>query len=299
MYKTPLAAFLLFILNFPAFADQASIERGKKIYDQVCFACHGKNLEGATGFNLKDSEWVHGSTPEEILASVKKGFPDKGMIAFETVYKESQLKDVVHYILSKQEGLRELKYEIFQGITPKTEMKDIKWNSLKPDKTGTVKPSYVNFNIPEVDNFAMRFKGKLIIPEGGKYSLSGRLRQNNHFEVLINGKPLNLKIRRKRFKINLKLQRGTHLFEARLVKDDKYCNMQLKLEKNKFVIPLSMSSFRKIKNQKVIVKAVKNPLVIRKKINDLPSKTIAVTYPQNVNYAFNPANGSVNGFWLG
>ena len=299
MLKMSIFTVLSCLLSASAFADQASAERGKKIYDAVCFACHGKNLEGATGFNLKDSEWVHGSKPEQILATLKNGFPDKGMIAFGAVYKDEQLKDVVNYILSKQEGLRELKYEIYHGINSKTKMTDIKWASLKATKSGEVKPSYVDFNIPEVDEFGMTFKGKLIVPEDGSYTLSGGLRQNSHFDVLIDGKSVVSKIKNKRFNSKVQLKKGTHTFEARMVKIDKYCHINLNLKKKGYDIPLSMTSFRKIRDQKHLVVAQKEPLVLRKRIDGLPTKTIAVAYPEKVNYAFNPLNGSINGLWIG
>jgi len=70
----------------------ASIKRGAQTYTAICFACHGKNLEGGSGFNLKDAEWIHGSSPEQILQTLKKGFPEKGMIAFENVYDEKNLE---------------------------------------------------------------------------------------------------------------------------------------------------------------------------------------------------------------
>ena len=299
MFKVTITTLLFCLLSSSAFSDQASINRGKKIYDMVCFACHGKNLEGATGFNLKDAEWVHGNKPEQILATLKKGFPEKGMIAFGTIYKDDQLKDIVNFILSKQEGLRDLNYEIYQGITADTKMETIKWDSLKANKSGLVKPSYVDFNIPEVDAFGMRFKGKLLIPEAGKYSLSAGLRQNSHFAIFIDGKPLSYKIKNKRFNVKIDLTKGEHTFEARMVKIDKYCHINLNLKKKGYDIPLSMTSFRKIRDQKVIITAVKEPLVMRKRINGVPTKTIAVAYPEKVNYAFNPQNGSINALWLG
>lgn len=299
MLKLLSAVFLTALCSTAGAIDKESIERGKKLYNMVCFACHGKNLEGATGFNLKDSEWVHGSKPEQILATLKNGFPDKGMIAFGTVYKEDQLKDIVNYILSKQEGLRDLDYEIYQGITSDTKMQDIKWDSLKADKSGTVKPSYVDFNIPEVDAFGMKFKGKLLIPEDGTYSLSAGLRQNSHFDILIDGKSLVTKIKNKRFNTKIDLKKGEHTFEARMVKIDKYCHINLNLKKKGYNIPLSMTSFRQIRDQKHLVVAAKEPIVLRKRIDGLPTKTIAVAYPEKVNYAFNPINGSINGLWIG
>ena len=299
MLKISIFSILSLLMGISVSADDASIARGKKIYDMVCFACHGKNLEGATGFNLKDSEWVHGNKPEEILATLKNGFPDKGMIAFGAVYKDDQLKDVVNFILSKQEGLRELKYEIYHGINSKTKMNDIKWDTLKAAKSGEAKPSFVDFNIPEVDEFGMKFKGKLIVPEDGQYSISAGLRQNSHFDLLIDGKSLVTKIKNRRFNGKIKLTKGVHTFEARMVKIDKYCQITLNLKKKGFDIPLSMTSFRKIRDQKHLVAVAKEPLVLRKRIDGLPTKTIAVAYPEKVNYAFNPMNGSINGLWIG
>ncbi|MCM8538862.1 MAG: cytochrome c [Lentisphaeraceae bacterium] len=299
MLRITITLLLSAILTSNAFTNEESIARGKKIYDMVCFACHGKDLEGATGFNLKDSEWMHGNKPEQILATIKNGFPDKGMIAFGAIYKEEQLKDIVNFILSKQEGLRELHYEIYQGITSDTKMQNIKWTSLKADKSGTVKPAYIDFNIPEVDAFGMKFQGKLLIPEDGSYTLSAGLRQNSHFDLFIDGKALKYKIKNKRFSTKIDLSKGEHTFEARMVKIDKYCHINLNLKKKGYNIPLSMTSFRQIRDQKVVIGATKEPLVMRKRIDGVPTKTIAVAYPEKVNYAFNPQNGSINAMWLG
>ena len=103
--KTHLALMLIPLLCISLFADKASIERGAKIYNTMCFACHGKKLEGATGFNLKDAEWIHGSKPEEILATIKKGFPEKGMVAFGTVYNDKQLQLLDRILAYFQRGL--------------------------------------------------------------------------------------------------------------------------------------------------------------------------------------------------
>ena len=119
---------LLFLFSLSIWAfDSESAMRGKAIYDNVCFACHGKNLEGATGHNLKDATWVHGGTTKEIANSITKGFPEKGMVAFGAVYKESQINDVVNYILSRQEGLRDMEYRIYHNATVEN---GIKWNRV-------------------------------------------------------------------------------------------------------------------------------------------------------------------------
>ena len=55
-------------------AFQANIDAGEQIFSQVCAACHGKDLSGGAGFNLKDGEWIHGDSPEDILNSIKQHY---------------------------------------------------------------------------------------------------------------------------------------------------------------------------------------------------------------------------------
>ena len=288
----------LFLSVFSIAADKESIERGKTIYNTMCFACHGKHLEGGSGFNLKDAEWVHGGSPEQIFKTIKNGFPDKGMVAFGSIYKDDQIKDVVNFILSKQEGLRDLSYKEFHGLTVATKMNDIKWNEMRADKVGKMKVPYIDFNIPEVDAFGMVFKGNLIIPKSGKYTLDAKLRQGSHFEILINDKPLKFKISKRLVKFEIQLKQGIHSFESRLVKNDKYAHIPMTLSMGDIKIPLTMTSFREQRDTQYIVH-VKEPFVMRKKVKGLPIRTIVVAYPEKVNYAFNPLNGAINGLWFG
>lgn len=290
---------LIGLLSQTQAADQSSIDRGKKIYDTVCFACHGKNLEGATGFNLKDAEWVHGSSSEQIFATIKKGFPEKGMIPFGTMYKDEQLKDIVNYIESRQEGLRNLQYEIFQNIKADKPIDKMDWASMKANKSGNIKPVYVDLNIPEVDDFAIKFKGDLIIPETGNYELAAALRQSSHVQVFIDGKQLPIKLKGKKFKHKIDLKAGQHTFEIRYVKIFKYSDISLNLRKKGLDIPLSLNSYNAIVNKQILVGATTKPLIMRKRIDGLPTKTIAISYPEKVNIAINPQNASINAMWIG
>ncbi len=112
----------------------------------------------------------------QIFGTIKKGFPEKGMVPFGTIYKDNQLKDVVNFIMSRQEGLRELKYQIFHDMDSTTDMKKTDWPKLKANKSGMLNPPYIDFNIPEVDKYAMRFQGNLIVPESGSYEISCEVR---------------------------------------------------------------------------------------------------------------------------
>ncbi|MCB1092455.1 MAG: c-type cytochrome, partial [Verrucomicrobiae bacterium] len=58
--------FGVFLTLMPPAAPAADIERGKTIYSQICFNCHGPHLDGGQGPALKDQYWQHGSSPEAI-----------------------------------------------------------------------------------------------------------------------------------------------------------------------------------------------------------------------------------------
>lgn len=65
--------------------DQASLSRGREVYesmDQLCTTCHRQDLGGMVGPNLTDDLWLHGCSLEDIVVSIKNGFPDKGMLPY-------------------------------------------------------------------------------------------------------------------------------------------------------------------------------------------------------------------------
>ncbi|MEI6947191.1 cbb3-type cytochrome c oxidase N-terminal domain-containing protein [Paraflavisolibacter sp. H34] len=81
-------------------SDAAGIEAGKKIYSQSCFPCHGGKGEGGVGPNLTDDYWLHGGSLGDVFKTIKYGWPDKGMQAWEKTFSPSQIKDLASYIKS-------------------------------------------------------------------------------------------------------------------------------------------------------------------------------------------------------
>lgn len=77
-----------------------TIAGGKAIFDQNCVACHGANGEGGIGPNLTDDYWLHGGNIKAIFRTVKRGVPDKGMIAWEQQLSPAQIAQVSNYIVS-------------------------------------------------------------------------------------------------------------------------------------------------------------------------------------------------------
>lgn len=78
------------------------LAEGKAIFDQNCIACHGAVGEGGIGPNLTDNYWLHGASIKDVFKTIKRGVPDKGMIAWEQQLSPSKIAQVANYILSLQ-----------------------------------------------------------------------------------------------------------------------------------------------------------------------------------------------------
>ena len=90
-----------------AVSDDASLAQGRRIFegaDNVCFSCHRADLGGLVGPNLTDEYWLHGCTVEEIVTSIRTGYPLKGMMPFGTgkPLNDEQVIQVASYVISKR-----------------------------------------------------------------------------------------------------------------------------------------------------------------------------------------------------
>lgn len=79
-------------------ADESGIAKGKEIFQQVCWACHGKMGEGGAGPNLTDEYWLHKGSLNDVFQSIKHGYPDKGMQAWEKQYSPKDISNITSYI---------------------------------------------------------------------------------------------------------------------------------------------------------------------------------------------------------
>ena len=76
-----------------------AISEGKQLYqDFNCAGCHAHG-GGATGPPLMDANWIYGSDPAEVYASIRHGRPN-GMPAFEGRIPESQIWEIAAYVRS-------------------------------------------------------------------------------------------------------------------------------------------------------------------------------------------------------
>lgn len=86
--------------NVTAVADVAAIGEGELIFKNVCAACHGQKGEGTVGPNLTDEHWIHGGGIKNVFKTIKYGVPEKGMIAWQSQLKPSDMQKVASYILT-------------------------------------------------------------------------------------------------------------------------------------------------------------------------------------------------------
>ncbi len=92
-----------------ALTDAASIDAGKTIFNgqaNMCFTCHRNDLGGLVGPNLTDEYWIHGGDFKSIMASIKSGYPDKGMQPFGSGAKlsERQMQQIASFIASMKDS---------------------------------------------------------------------------------------------------------------------------------------------------------------------------------------------------
>lgn len=80
--------------------EAAGIAAGKDIFTTTCWACHGKFGEGGAGPNLTDDYWLHKGSLHDIYSSIKHGYPDKGMQAWEKNYSAKEINNIAGFIKS-------------------------------------------------------------------------------------------------------------------------------------------------------------------------------------------------------
>jgi mono/diheme cytochrome c family protein len=105
---------LLFFLLSSSITAQPSLQNGKRLYEGACLPCHGADGDGnglaAKGLNPKPKDlttgWYkfrstpHGQMPtdEDILKTISQGVPRTTMPAFEQIFDEDEILDIVEYL---------------------------------------------------------------------------------------------------------------------------------------------------------------------------------------------------------
>ena len=88
--------------NATLLTDKGSLSAGKATFVANCVACHGANGEGGVGPNLTDDFWIHEGDIKDIFKTLKYGYPEKGMKAWEQDLGARQIHEVASYVKSLQ-----------------------------------------------------------------------------------------------------------------------------------------------------------------------------------------------------
>lgn len=100
----------------PALAQQAPQDPFAVVYRDSCAVCHGEKLEGAAqGTPLAGVDLKHGSSVDELTASIANGFPEAGMPAWKDTLDSTAIQRLAIYI--REERLN-LGYADFKIGTP-------------------------------------------------------------------------------------------------------------------------------------------------------------------------------------
>ncbi|WP_017446783.1 c-type cytochrome [Gayadomonas joobiniege] len=285
--------------------DPAALADGKQTFETVCAACHAKDLSGGAGFNLKDEEWVHGDKPSQIYQNVVDGFMDKGMPGFGAIYKAPKLENVVAYVLSKRQGLANLSYKIYPVETQQSQKHYQLPSDINPSKSGPLANNLIDFNLPEINNYVIEFEGDLYAPTDQATKLHAMTSFKHRTELFIDGKMVEPEIDHWQKRI-WPLKKGKQHIVMRYYRINQAKNLNSRI--NIFVLDnrmkeklfaISVQGKQFLKNATIPIKAEQTARIVRKKVVDLPTFSISVGLPQQVNYAFNTRSCSIVGMWTG
>jgi cytochrome c oxidase cbb3-type subunit 3 len=90
--------------------DPSSLAKGRAIFESassLCSSCHRPDLGGLVGPNLTDEGWLHGCGLDDVMTSIRTGYPTRGMLPFGggTPLSDEELRQLASYVLSKRGAL--------------------------------------------------------------------------------------------------------------------------------------------------------------------------------------------------
>lgn len=85
--------------------EASDIAEGAGIFAKNCVACHASKGEGNNiGPNLTDAYWIHGGGIKNVFSSIKYGWVEKGMKAWQDDLSSLQIAQVANFVWSLQES---------------------------------------------------------------------------------------------------------------------------------------------------------------------------------------------------
>ena len=83
--------------------DEADLDSGNAIFQSNCMACHAPDGGGGIGPNLTDEHWILGGGIKNVFHTISEGGrAGKGMVAWKSTLKPTEIQQVASYVLSLQ-----------------------------------------------------------------------------------------------------------------------------------------------------------------------------------------------------
>lgn len=121
--------------NSVVMLDAAGIAIGKTLYSKNCVACHSPTGAGGVGPNLTDNYAIHGATIQDIFKTIKYGWPDKGMQAWQSNYSPVEMQQIASYVKSL------INTNVADGKAPQGDLIKEESNAIGNDSTKIVTTS--------------------------------------------------------------------------------------------------------------------------------------------------------------
>jgi mono/diheme cytochrome c family protein/outer membrane lipoprotein-sorting protein len=278
----------------------AEDSRGKVLYNQLCFTCHGQHLEGGIGPSLKDDYWRHGDSPEAILEVITNGVEGSEMLTFKEVYPEEDRIALRDYIVGEQEGMRSL----VRSHYPRAHFKGKRFS---PDQLKTIEATSqtpLQENLLHVKNntdAVTHASATLYIKTPGKYQYS--VRPIGRTSIFLDGEEVtyfdSATPKESHFNKSFTLKPGTY--------DLEFFHEEPRTHGYKFFAQLIYPDRRRQNlngrslqgNIPKVIAAGAEAKVIRKWIKGISPRTLLCLLPNKVIVAFNPDTGQVESAWKG
>ena len=131
------------IVAFTLRQSQSDFNNAEADYAEYCASCHGAKLK-----SFVDRKWIYGNSWNEVFTSIKSGYLNDGMPAYDTTFTDAEIADLVNYILS---GIEDLERDFFRK---------------KSDFKGVVKSEQLDFRLElVVDDLGIPW-GLTFLPNG-------------------------------------------------------------------------------------------------------------------------------------
>ncbi|MFP9113904.1 PQQ-dependent sugar dehydrogenase [Flavobacterium sp. RHBU_3] len=95
----PAAAAVFIALGFSSGSKETvstyknTLKTPEENYANYCSGCHGEKMDAFT-----DRQWKHGSEVKDLMVSIKRGWKDEGMPAFNKTFTDKEIEELAKYI---------------------------------------------------------------------------------------------------------------------------------------------------------------------------------------------------------